>query len=206
DILIWGGATATGQYAIQLAKLSGLRVISTASPKNFDFLKSLGADEVFDYSDSKTARKVSQLTGGRLKHAVDCISDGMTPNPVSTCLSKEGGTIATLLPYQSKKPGVKTELVLLYSINGKALEFPFPYPAHPEHRDNGVEYCKMITRLLVENLLKPCPVKLVSSGLAGVREGFDYMKQGKVHAEKITYRIADTPGIKDIRERELLTR
>ncbi|KIJ41536.1 hypothetical protein M422DRAFT_172135, partial [Sphaerobolus stellatus SS14] len=200
DILIWGGATATGQYAIQLAKLSGLRVISTASPKNFEFLKSLGADEVFDYSDSKTARKVSQLTGGRLKHAVDCISDGMTPNQVSTCLSKEGGTIATLLPYQSKKPGVKTELVLLYSINGKALEFPFPYPAHPEHRDNGVEYYKMITRLLVENLLKPCPVKLISSGLAGVREGFDYMKQGKVHAEKITYRIADTPGIKDIRE------
>ena len=28
---------------------SGLTVITTASPRNFDFVKSLGADHVFDY-------------------------------------------------------------------------------------------------------------------------------------------------------------
>ncbi|KAJ7221004.1 chaperonin 10-like protein [Mycena haematopus] len=33
-ILVWAGASAVGQYTVQLAKLSGLRVITTASPKN----------------------------------------------------------------------------------------------------------------------------------------------------------------------------
>lgn len=46
DVLIWSGTSSTGQIAIQLAKLSGLRVITTASTGRFDFVKTLGADEV----------------------------------------------------------------------------------------------------------------------------------------------------------------
>lgn len=49
-ILINGGRTATGIMGIQYAKLSGLiTVLSTYSLHNFDCLKSLGADWVFDY-------------------------------------------------------------------------------------------------------------------------------------------------------------
>ena len=43
-----------GQYAIQLAKFSGFKVATTASPSRWDGLKALGADIVVDY-------KVSQL-------------------------------------------------------------------------------------------------------------------------------------------------
>jgi NADPH:quinone reductase-like Zn-dependent oxidoreductase len=48
-ILIWSGATAVGQYAIQLAKLSGLKVATTASPHRWETLKSFGADLIVDY-------------------------------------------------------------------------------------------------------------------------------------------------------------
>lgn len=34
-VLIYGGSTATGTLAIQYAKLSGARVITTCSPRNF---------------------------------------------------------------------------------------------------------------------------------------------------------------------------
>lgn len=51
-ILIWSGATSVGQYAIQLAKLSGLRVATTASPARWDLLRSLGADVIVDYKVS----------------------------------------------------------------------------------------------------------------------------------------------------------
>lgn len=41
--------TSVGRFAIQLAKLSGLKVATTASRKNWDRLKELGADLVVDY-------------------------------------------------------------------------------------------------------------------------------------------------------------
>lgn len=45
-------ASAVGQYAIQLGKIAGLRVATTASPKNHEKLRDLGADYVVDYKVS----------------------------------------------------------------------------------------------------------------------------------------------------------
>lgn len=45
-------ATAVGRYAIQLAKLSGMKVATTASPSKWDTLKKLGADLCVDYKVS----------------------------------------------------------------------------------------------------------------------------------------------------------
>ena len=47
-VLIWGGSTSVGSNAIQLAVAAGHEVVSTASPRNFDCVKSLGASAVFD--------------------------------------------------------------------------------------------------------------------------------------------------------------
>ncbi|KAJ2925233.1 hypothetical protein H1R20_g11882, partial [Candolleomyces eurysporus] len=49
-ILINGGSTAVGSYAIQLAKIRGARVVATASAKNEKFVRDLGADEFIDYT------------------------------------------------------------------------------------------------------------------------------------------------------------
>ena len=48
-VLIHGGAGAVGVFAIQLARRSGAHVITTASPRNFQFLSELGANQVLDY-------------------------------------------------------------------------------------------------------------------------------------------------------------
>lgn len=48
-LLIWGGSSSVGSCAIQLAKAAGATIITTASPKNFAYVKALGAEEVFDY-------------------------------------------------------------------------------------------------------------------------------------------------------------
>jgi NADPH:quinone reductase-like Zn-dependent oxidoreductase len=49
-VLVWGGSTSVGSNAIQLAVAAGYEVITTASPKNFDYVRSLGASQVFDYN------------------------------------------------------------------------------------------------------------------------------------------------------------
>ena len=48
-VLIHGAAGGVGTFGVQIAHWCGAHVIGTASAKNHDFLRSLGADEVIDY-------------------------------------------------------------------------------------------------------------------------------------------------------------
>ena len=48
-VLVQGGAGGTGSVIVQIAKARGAYVIATASARNHDYLKEIGADEVIDY-------------------------------------------------------------------------------------------------------------------------------------------------------------
>jgi NADPH:quinone reductase-like Zn-dependent oxidoreductase len=45
-VLINGGSSAVGAFAIQIAKAKGAHVVATASGKNEAFVRQMGADEV----------------------------------------------------------------------------------------------------------------------------------------------------------------
>lgn len=64
-ILIHGGAGGVGGFAVQLAKMSGLEVISTASRKNFSWVTKLGADHMIDYHEDDILKMVQSITNGR---------------------------------------------------------------------------------------------------------------------------------------------
>ncbi|KAI1764208.1 GroES-like protein [Hypoxylon sp. FL1150] len=49
-LLVWGGASAVGCNAVQLATLAGFDVVATCSPRNFDLVRGLGAVQVLDYA------------------------------------------------------------------------------------------------------------------------------------------------------------
>lgn len=49
SVFINGGSTAVGSFAIQIAKAAGTKVIATASAKNEQYVRNLGADEVSGY-------------------------------------------------------------------------------------------------------------------------------------------------------------
>ncbi|KAJ3849982.1 dehydrogenase [Lentinula lateritia] len=67
-ILAWGEASAVDQFVIQLAKQSGLQVITTASPQNHESLRKLSADAVFDYRDPKVISNVKTFCGDKKLH------------------------------------------------------------------------------------------------------------------------------------------
>ncbi|KAK7219055.1 hypothetical protein V2G26_007058 [Clonostachys chloroleuca] len=61
-LLVDGGTSATGTMIIQIAKLSGARVIALRSPRNFDLVKSYGADKAFDYQHPVVAAVIRDYT------------------------------------------------------------------------------------------------------------------------------------------------
>jgi NADPH:quinone reductase-like Zn-dependent oxidoreductase len=70
-LLIWGGSTSVGSNAIQLAVAAGYDVVTTASPRNFAYVKRLGAREAFDYrSRTVIADIVGDLRGREIAGAL----------------------------------------------------------------------------------------------------------------------------------------
>ncbi len=64
-VLVWGGSTSVGSNAIQLAVAAGYEVITTASPRNFDYVTSLGAAQVFDYHSPSVVPDIIAAFAGR---------------------------------------------------------------------------------------------------------------------------------------------
>jgi len=76
SVVIWGGSSSVGCHAIQLAVAAGYDVVATASPRNFAYLKKLGARRVFDYRDPAVARLISEDLSGRLLAGAVSIGKG----------------------------------------------------------------------------------------------------------------------------------
>jgi NADPH:quinone reductase-like Zn-dependent oxidoreductase len=63
-IIVTGGASSVGGCAVQLCKSAGYEVISTSSPKNFAYVKGLGATQVFDYNSTTLVRDLVHALDG----------------------------------------------------------------------------------------------------------------------------------------------
>ncbi|KAB5590277.1 Zinc-binding oxidoreductase ToxD [Ceratobasidium theobromae] len=201
-ILIYGGSSSVGLFSTQLAKLSGYKVITTTSPKNFGLLKSLGADIVIDYKSPDLVGQIQNATGNSLKLAFDTISEG---NTTGTCVlalapAPEGTTPGkvevVLLPSKEAKELRKDVLrmhtdTLLYTSLGRAFDWSgIHYPASAEDRAHMASWMPKLEALIATGKIKSNPIKLWPGGLEAVNDGFQYMREGKVSAEKIVYNVA----------------
>ena len=193
-ILIYGGSTATGTLAIQFAKRSGYTVITTCSPRNFDLVKKLGADAVYDYNDPSSAAKIRETTKNNLKLVFDTISLEDSSRFCDNALSTEGGDYSSLLPVKLERENVKDRFTLAYTVIGEAFDFgPNPFPAKPEDRAFAEGFLPIAEKILADKTFKVHPPKVLPGGLKGVLEGLQAMKEGKVSGEKLVYNVADTP-------------
>ncbi|HWX55437.1 MAG TPA: NADP-dependent oxidoreductase [Verrucomicrobiae bacterium] len=89
-VLVQAGAGGVGIFAIQIAKARGAHVAATASTRNQDFLKELGADVAIDYQKDRLQDKIS---------GYDLVLDGVGESVWGSSLAvlRPGGKLVTLL-------------------------------------------------------------------------------------------------------------
>jgi NADPH:quinone reductase-like Zn-dependent oxidoreductase len=96
-VLVHGGSGGVGLYAVQLAALRGARVIATASPRNHDLLRELGAEPV-TYGDGLLER-VRALAPRGVDVALDLIGSDEAID-VSLALVGDRDRIATITNFE----------------------------------------------------------------------------------------------------------
>jgi NADPH2:quinone reductase len=95
SVLVHAAGSGCGTAAIQIAKHLGLRVLTTASsPEKLEKARSLGADDLIDYSSTDFVEEVQQLTGGE---GVDIVLDGVGGSTLVRSLAclRRGGRLIT---------------------------------------------------------------------------------------------------------------
>lgn len=60
EVLIYGASGSIGLMALQMAKHAGATVTAVCSSKNFELVRSLGADQVIDYTQEDAAGQLEQ--------------------------------------------------------------------------------------------------------------------------------------------------
>ena len=191
-----GGSSATGSLAIQFAKLSGYKVIATCSPHNNDFVKSLGADAVFDYKDPKCGQSINEYTNDSLKLVWDTISLEGSAKICSEAFSSDptGAKYGTILPVKLPRDGIETTFTFMYTIFGDGFtKAGKDTPAVPEDFEFAKKFFAITEQLLAEGKLKTHPAKVGPKGLEGALDGMVDMKNENVSGNKLVYRVGETP-------------
>uniref|UniRef100_F6HWJ1 Enoyl reductase (ER) domain-containing protein n=1 Tax=Vitis vinifera TaxID=29760 RepID=F6HWJ1_VITVI len=93
SILITAASGGVGHYAVQLAKLGNTHVTATCGTRNIDLVKSLGADEVLDYTTPDGAALRSP-SGQTYDAVVDCGTGNIPWSTFEPNLSTNGKVVS----------------------------------------------------------------------------------------------------------------
>ncbi|KAI7782142.1 Trans-enoyl reductase ACTTS2 [Diaporthe eres] len=190
-VFIYAGSTSVGLFAIQLAKLAGYTVVTTASPHSHELVKRYGAGHVFDYKSDGWVQEVTSAFPD-ISLAVDCFSEGGSGPAVASVLKPQGGKIVTLLDQgESKVPGVTYDMIMLYTVFGREFAWLPPvgpkFPVDLEHRKALARFYSILPQ--IHDLIKPPPIKVIDGGIQVLLESLDLLRQGKVSGSKLVVKF-----------------
>lgn len=103
-VLVTAASGGVGIWAIQMAHEAGAHVFGTCGPTNVDFVKSLGADVVLDYTKTDILNWVRGDPSRReFDLVLDCVVGASLTNAWK-CTRKDGIVISVAEPAEPKKP------------------------------------------------------------------------------------------------------
>ncbi|ERF76390.1 hypothetical protein EPUS_06948 [Endocarpon pusillum Z07020] len=207
-ILIWGGSSSVGQYTLQVLKYFGYgNLLTTASEKHHDLLKSFGATRCFDYRNSNVPKLILD--------SIPDTKDGKAKVPfILDCIGSKDGSVAPLAQIAEK--GTKVAILLPIIIrdateNGPAPEYTFDVQGSADWAD-GVEVVGVRTHFYADNsfhaehlqpsimpamlgqgIVKPNRHRIIEGAtmLERAQRALDALRRKEVSGERLVWRVAD---------------
>jgi NADPH:quinone reductase-like Zn-dependent oxidoreductase len=192
NVFISGGAGGVGTFAIQIAKWLGAHVTTTASKRGEALVRSLGCDEVIDYTSqdiSKTAARFDagfDLIGGKtleqmfeiMKPGTKVVSVAGVPEPQMAIKDLGGRRVLAALLW-----------IISYGIRSRARRAGISYRylfMHP----SGSELAEL-AELIEQGKLKVIVDKTYP--FANIPEALAYVESGRAKG-KVVVTMGDRPG------------
>ncbi|KEF52168.1 uncharacterized protein A1O9_11795 [Exophiala aquamarina CBS 119918] len=198
-LLIWGGSTSVGSNAIQLAVAAGYEVFTTASPKNFAYVRGLGATKVFDYNSKAVVQDIIRAFQGRTTAGAMWIGVGSGTICMDILSKCEGDKVVTMAAYPMPPTHPTTLIVptiIYYFMWGQValwlkskrygIKYGFIFGSTLAFNEVGkAMYQDFLPAALEENryIVAPDPI-IVGKGLESIQAGLDLLRK-RVSAKKV---------------------
>ncbi|KAI8669964.1 PKS-ER domain-containing protein [Fusarium sp. Ph1] len=196
-LLVWGASSSVGSMGVQSARLlredsdsSFAAVYATASTANHEYVRSLGADRVFDYKDPQVVDAIvsaAKEDGLVIRHCY------LAMGQLAACQ----GVLKAFLENNSENQKAKIGSAPLIPSNAEevdGLEAIFVMPSNDE-KERLTQLRYWLGTWLKENLAKgkvrPSPEpKVVGKGLGAINDGLDELMRG-VSCTKLVVEVAE---------------
>ncbi|KAJ7442735.1 chaperonin 10-like protein [Mycena galericulata] len=174
---VFGGSSCVGQFAIQILRVLGYsKIITYASGKHTQYLKSLGATHVIDRREVSTAElpaAVKKIAGVPIKIVYDAISEDDTKEASFATLAEGGIAIAV---HQGEDRNVDGKRFI--SIVGSTTYI---------HREFGALLWKTLPKQLADGIIVPNRLEKLPDGLTGIVGGLKRMEENLVSGVKLVF-------------------
>ena len=159
-VIIHAAAGGVGLFALQFAKWKGAYVVATASERNIEFLRSVGADDIIDYTKYKLTDKTKKA---------DVVFDSVATPEVqleSFKALKPGGK------YVSITAAIREELLKGFDVSASRFLFI-----------SNSEQLEQIVQLIEEGTVKVFVEKTFP--VAEAKEALQYVQKGRTRGKVV---------------------
>ncbi|KAF2970302.1 hypothetical protein GQX73_g3285 [Xylaria multiplex] len=191
-VIVLGGSSSVGQYALQFARLSGFtKIITNASTAQHEYLRTLGAHVVLDRSKAGPEDFKAAVSDTPLAFIFDAISSQETQTlgvQILRAVQAEGNYVVVVQPVDSQAAaeGEKSEpQVQIKQILGLGSSPALTYLSEPLFKHLGGE-----DGYIAKGLFAPNRPIVIPGGLNGLEAALARNKEG-VSAQKVVIRPFD---------------